>query len=168
MEVVSPGFQGVNNGEEFPVIDVIVSFFQREQLGEIRAGMPITIGVCLEKDGARGIFGGVGSGEVWEVEDRLQQGKGLEGFKRCLACGRPIPRKVFLGEIDKGSGNVGAVRNKTSIKVREAEEGSHVLDSLRSGPTGDTIQFNGVHGKLSRFDNHSKIFYFGGGEATFL
>ena len=28
--------------------------------------MPVTIGVCLEEDGSRGIFGGVN--EVWEVK----------------------------------------------------------------------------------------------------
>ena len=30
MKVVSPGFQGVDDGEEFLVIDVIVSFCWRE------------------------------------------------------------------------------------------------------------------------------------------
>ena len=26
MKIVAPGFQGANNGEEFPVVDVVVSF----------------------------------------------------------------------------------------------------------------------------------------------
>ena len=43
VEVVLPGFQGVDDSEEFLVIDVIVSFCWRERLGEVRAGMPIAI-----------------------------------------------------------------------------------------------------------------------------
>ena len=30
MEVMSPRFQGTDDGEEFPVIDVVVSFHWRE------------------------------------------------------------------------------------------------------------------------------------------
>ena len=173
MEVVSPGLQSTNNGEEFPVIDVIVLFCRREQLGKIGAGMPVTVGVCLEEDGGGGIFGGVccnskGSGEVQEMEDRLQQEKGLEGVKQCLACRRPVPRKVLFGGVNKGSSDIGVVEDKTSIKVHEAKEGSHVFEFLRSGPTCNPIQFDRVHGKLSGFDNHTKVFHFGGGEAAFL
>jgi len=43
VEVVSPGFKGTDDGEEFAVIDIIVSFCLREQLGEVRAGVPIPI-----------------------------------------------------------------------------------------------------------------------------
>ena len=43
MEVMSPGFQGADNSEEFSVIDVIVSFCWREQLGEVGAGVPFAI-----------------------------------------------------------------------------------------------------------------------------
>ena len=37
MEVVSPGFQGADDGKEFSVIDVVVSFSWGERLGKIRA-----------------------------------------------------------------------------------------------------------------------------------
>ena len=76
VEVVLPGFQGVDDSEEFLVIDVIVSFCWREQLGEVRAGMPIAIRVGVEQDGTRGIFRGVGGdgegrSEVGKVKDRF-------------------------------------------------------------------------------------------------
>ena len=38
------------------VIDVIVSFCRGEQLGEIGAWVPVSIGVGLEKDCARCVF----------------------------------------------------------------------------------------------------------------
>ena len=71
---MSPRFQGTDDGKEFSVVDVIVSFCRRERLGEVRAGMSIAIRVGLEKDGTRGVFRSVGGdgegcGEVQEVKD---------------------------------------------------------------------------------------------------
>ena len=43
VEVMSPGFQGADNGEELPVIDIIVLFCWDEQLGEVGAGVPVAI-----------------------------------------------------------------------------------------------------------------------------
>ena len=76
MEVVSPGFQSMDNGKEFTVIDVIVSFSQDKQLREIQTGVSVTIGVGLKKDGIRGVLrsicgNGKGLSEVGEVEDRV-------------------------------------------------------------------------------------------------
>ena len=56
MEVMSPGLQGMDDGEELPVVDVIVSFCWDEQLGEVGAWVPVAVQVSLEEDGARGIF----------------------------------------------------------------------------------------------------------------
>ena len=60
------------------VIDVVISFCWDEQLEEVGAGVPIAIGISLEKDSTRGVFRGVdGNGErfreVWEMEDGSQQ-----------------------------------------------------------------------------------------------
>ena len=43
VEVVPPGFQSSDDSEEFPVIDVVVMFYRREQLGEVGAGVPIAV-----------------------------------------------------------------------------------------------------------------------------
>jgi len=43
MEVVLPGLKGMDDGKEFAVINIIVSFRLRERLGKVRAGMPIPI-----------------------------------------------------------------------------------------------------------------------------
>ena len=59
VEVVSPGFQGSNDSKEFSVIDVIVSFCWGEQLGQVGAGVPLTIRVGLKEDHTRGIFEGI-------------------------------------------------------------------------------------------------------------
>ena len=43
VEVMSPGFKGADDGEEFAIIDIIVSFCLRERLGEVGAGVPIPV-----------------------------------------------------------------------------------------------------------------------------
>ena len=51
MEVVSPRLQGVDDCKECLVIDVIILFSRDEQLGEVGAGVPVTVGVGLKEDG---------------------------------------------------------------------------------------------------------------------
>ena len=47
VEIVSPGLQGMDDGKEFLVIDVIVPLCWDEQLGEIGTRVPIAIGISL-------------------------------------------------------------------------------------------------------------------------
>ena len=86
LEVVTPGFQGSNDGKEFPVVDVVVSFCWGEWLGKVGARVPIAIRVGLEEDCAGGVLEGVGcngegGGKVWEMEDWLGQEEGFESVK---------------------------------------------------------------------------------------
>ena len=48
VEVVLPGLQGTDDGKEFLVIDVVVSFCWGEQLGEVGTGVPLAIQVRLQ------------------------------------------------------------------------------------------------------------------------
>ena len=64
--------------------------------------MPVAVGVGLEEDGARCMFGSVrgdgeGSGEVREVEDGFREEVALEGVEGGLARREPIPGEVLLG-----------------------------------------------------------------------
>jgi hypothetical protein len=56
MEIVTPGFKGSDDSEQFSVIDVIVPLSWAKGLREVGAGMPITVGVSLEEDGAQDVF----------------------------------------------------------------------------------------------------------------
>ena len=47
VEVMSLGFQSSDDNKEFFVIDIVVSFHWREQLGEVRAGMPFAVRVSF-------------------------------------------------------------------------------------------------------------------------
>ena len=102
------------------------------------------------------------------MKDWFRQEEGFEGVKGGLAGRGPVPREVFLREVDEGLGDVGVVRDETMVEVRKPKKGSDILDLFRSWPASNPVQLNGVHGKLSRFDDHSQIFQFSGGEVAFF
>ena len=43
MEVMSPGFEGMDNCQEFVVVDIIILFCWRKGLRKIGAGMPFAV-----------------------------------------------------------------------------------------------------------------------------
>ena len=113
--------------------------------------MPVSIGISLEKDGARCGFRGIrsngeGSGKVGEMEDRFGQEEAFQGLEGRLAGGGPVPRQVLLGEVDERAGDVGVVRDKSAIKISKAKEGAYVLDFGRGRPAGNAVELDGVHG----------------------
>ena len=72
MEVMAPMIQGMNNGKEFLIIDVIVLFCRGERLREIRTGMKISVIVFLHEDSSTGKERSVGHDNegtmnIWEV-----------------------------------------------------------------------------------------------------
>jgi len=111
VKVVSEGFEGTDDGEEFAVVDIIVSFCLRERLGEVGTGVPIAVRVGLEEDSARCVFRGIGSdgergGGVGEVKDWFGQEEGFQGVEGGLTDGGPVPLEVFFCEVDEGAGDV--------------------------------------------------------------
>ena len=112
--------------------------------------MPFAIQVSLKEDSTGGVLGSIshdceGGSEVREVEDRFRQEKGFEDVERGLTSGGPVPREVFLGEVDKGLCDVGVVRNETVVEVYKAKEGSDILDFLGGWPACNSIQLDGIH-----------------------
>ena len=65
-------------------------------------------------------------------------------------------------------GDCGIVRDKPTVEVGEAKEGLYILDFNWGWPGSDSIQFDWVHGKLTGFYNHSKVFDFWDVKLTFL
>ena len=135
--------------------------------------MPVTVGVGLEEDGARHMFRHVcgdseGGGEIGKVEDGFREEKSFEGVEGGLAGGRPIPREVLLGEIEEWTSDIGVVRDEVAVEIGEAEERADVFHLGWSRPTCNSIKFDGVHGQLAGFNNHSKVFYLVGGGLALL
>ena len=169
MEVVAPRLQGANDGEEFAVIDVVISFSGGERLGEVGAGVPISVGISLEKDGTGHVFGGVsgdgeGSGEIREAKDGFCEEEAFEGIEGGLARRGPIPREVFLGEIKERAGDIGIIGDESSVETGEAKERANIFHLGWSWPTCDAVELYGVHGQLAGFHDHAEVFDLVGGE----
>ena len=75
---------------------------------------------------------------------------------------------VFLGEGKVGVDHGGVVWDEAMVEVGEAQEGLYFLDFGRSGPAGDSIKFDWVHGELPQFDYHAEVFHLRGGKLAFL
>ena len=57
-------------------------------------------------------------------------------------------------------GNYGIVGDEPTIEVGKAKEGLYVLDFGRGQPSSNTVKLDWVHGKLTGFHDHSKVFDF--------
>ena len=135
--------------------------------------MPVTVGVGLEEDGAGRVFGcvsgdGEGGGEIGEVEDGFCEEEAFEGIKGGLAGGRPIPGEVFLGEVEKRASDIRIVGDEPAVEIGKAEERVNIFYFSWCRPVCDAVEFDGVHGQLAGFHDHSKVFHLIGGEFAFL
>ena len=173
VEIVAPGFQGANNGEKFAIIDIVIPFSGGKGLRQVGAWVPIAVGVGLEKDGARRMFGSVrgdgeGGGEVRKVKDGLRKEEAFEGIEGGLARRGPVPGKILLGEVEKGASDIGVVGNEPTVEIGEPKKRANILYFGWHRPVYDTVELDGVHGQLAGFHNHSKVFHLVGGELALL
>ena len=131
--------------------------------------MPVTVGVGLEEDSAGCMFRRIGGnskrgGEIREVENGFREEEAFKGVERGLARGGPVPREVFLGEVEERASDVGVVRDEVAVEIGEAKERANIFHLGRSRPIRDSVEFNRVHGQLTRFNDHAKVFDFVGGK----
>ena len=75
---------------------------------------------------------------------------------------------VFLSKVKEGVGDSRVVGYKLMVEVSKVQEGLYTLDFDRGWPGGDSVEFDWIHGKLTRFHNHSKVFDFRDVELAFL
>ena len=54
------------------------------------------------------------------------------------------------------------------VEIGKAKEGIYFLDFGGGWPGSNAIEFDWVHGKLTRFHNHSKVFDFRDVKLAFL
>ena len=173
VEIVVPGLQGANNSEKFSVINIVITFGGGEGLREVRAGVPVAVGVSLKEDGTRRMFGGVcgdgeGGREVREVKDGFGEEEAFEGVKGGLARRGPVPGEVLLSKVEEGASNVGVVGDESSVEIGEPEERANIFHLGWRRPICNAIELDGVHGQLAGLYDHSEVFYLVGGELAFL
>ena len=94
------------------------------------------------------------------MEDGAGQEELFEFIEGSLISRSPVPVIVFLGEVEERAGDDGVVGDELMVKVGTAKERLYVLDFGHGWPGGDAIEFDWVHGELTGFHNHSKVFNF--------
>ena len=107
-EVMLPLLQCMKDCQQFPIVDVIISFNHAEGLGVISTGVEISIGVHPHKDSSSGSKGGVGHDMEWlqdirHVQDRGRYKDFLELDKGFILSQSPSEGNPFLSEIMEGS-----------------------------------------------------------------
>ena len=113
--------------------------------------MPIAVGVGLEEDSARRMFGRVcgnskRGGEVREMENGFGEEEAFEGIEGGLARRGPVPGEVLLGEIKEGAGDIGVVRDEASVEIGEAKERANIFHLGWGRPARDPVKFDWIHG----------------------
>ena len=92
----------------------------------------------------------------------------LELIKGLLTSRGPVPAVVLFCEIKQGADYCRVVRDELIIEVGKTKEGLYILDFSGSRPSSDAVEFDWVHGELTRFYNHSKVFNFRNIKLAFL
>ena len=128
-KVMTPLLESLDDGKEFPVIDVIVSFCQREGGRMIGTGTEISIGVFLHEHSSSGSegsvchdkegFGGVRHLNYWGGKESF-----FEFDEHVVLSLSPMEVNPLLGWVVKWSGKYREVGDKLSIEVTASDEGS--------------------------------------------
>ena len=59
-----------------------------------------------------------------------------------------------------GAGDGGVVGNEPTVEVGKAKERSYIFDFGWGRPGSNAVEFDRVHGELTGFHDHSKVFNF--------
>ena len=79
LQVMAPVFESMNDGEQLPIVDVIISFSGRECLREISTGVEISVTILLHKDSPASNKGSVSHDDKRTTDIRkMQHGDSLE------------------------------------------------------------------------------------------
>ena len=164
-EVVVPLLQGLDDHKEFSIIDVIVSFCQREDGRVICTGMEISVRIFLHKYSSRSSEGGIGHdkegfGGVWHLDHRGRKEHFFKFDKGVVLFLSPMEGNPFLGQIMEWSGECGEVRDELLVEVAKSDEGSDCFYRLGGLPLFHGLQFGGIHEYFSICDYQSQVLHF--------
>ena len=142
LEVMTPVIECMYDCQEFMIVNVIVPFSGREGLGEIGAGMKVTITILLHEYPSAGKEGSICHDneqllDIREVQDWSSLEVGEQGGKGGLLGGSPCPGGVLLSESSERCDNIQETRDELPIEVAETEESVNGLDGLWWRPSCD-------------------------------
>jgi hypothetical protein len=126
-QIVSPMFEGNNDGQEFLVIDLIVHF-SREELARVEGNrMQTSFIIILAADSSQSIIRSIwlndtGLGRVIMVEYRARAEGFLEGIECLLGSRGPFELCILLEQGCQWCCNLGVVLHKASVEICKAQK----------------------------------------------
>ena len=123
--VVAPGTEGMDDAEEFPIVDLIVLFGRGEGLRNEGTRMPYIVNIILVENSTCRKERGVSLNlkwlcAVWNKKDRILHKTEFEVGKGVIAFGGLKPGCCLLQQFVKGSCKISIMINKTMIKVTKS------------------------------------------------
>ncbi|KIM60182.1 hypothetical protein SCLCIDRAFT_124808, partial [Scleroderma citrinum Foug A] len=155
LQVVSPGFEGLENSEELLVMHVVV------QLGHSE---------CARIEGNR-LNLAIGTGDGQDTSDRIVQSVGFNSNRgarlivskdgsSCEGLLQLIEgTSTVLGEVPGGIFPSKPIEYEAMVEVREAEEGLDVLYLMWFGPIANSSDFVLRHCQTVRGEEVSEVFH---------
>ena len=126
LEVVPPGSESLEDGEQLLVVDIVVEFRGGKRPG-VECDQMNFVFETYGDDGSEGVVGGISLNDNRNVRDLLGQcwSRGedlLEGVEGFLALFGPDPRSGRTSEAGEGDRNIRVERNEATIKISKSQE----------------------------------------------
>ena len=127
LEIMSPMIQGMDNGEELLIIDIVVPLCRGEHLREVGTGVKVTVIILLHEDSATGQERGISHNDermtdIWEVKYWSHLKCGQYRGEGSLLIRSPGPGVILLSEGGNGGNCVGETRDEATIEVAKTQE----------------------------------------------
>src|SRR5882724_2791774 len=151
LKVVAPLSEGLEYGEQFFVVDLVVEFRWLHAVGVECDRVDVTIvGGDLGDDCSDCIVRSIGLNDNGVVRVEMCQDGGLcegcfEGFKHLGVVGAPDEQGILSGKANQGDDDVGEPLNELTIKVGKTQECLDCFEVSRGQPDTDCIGLCGVH-----------------------
>src|SRR5882724_11256416 len=151
LEVVAPLSEGLEYGEQFLVVDLVVELCWLRAAGVECDQVDVAIvGGDLGDDRSNCIVRSISLNDNGVVRVEMRQDRGLcegrfEGFKCFGVVGAPDEWGILLGKANQGDDDVGEPLNESTIKVGETQECLDCFEVSRGRPDTDRIGLGGVH-----------------------
>ncbi|KIN97975.1 hypothetical protein M404DRAFT_158956, partial [Pisolithus tinctorius Marx 270] len=139
LKVVAPGPECFENSKQFLVVGVIIQFRGRQSLGVECNQMNLAVTTGDRKDAGDGIVRSIGLDSDRNPGDEM------------------IPRSPLAGKPSQQYDDVRVIKDKTAVKIGEAEEGLNILDLVRLRPVADGLDLFLQHREAGRGKVESEV-----------
>ena len=162
-QVVTPNPEGLEDGQQLLVVDVVVEFSPIERPRVERNRMNFTRLRVDRQDSSESIVRGISLDDDRTIRLPVEQDRsGSEGLLQVLEGGASLigeeERGTLTGEAGQRNDDVGVVVDEATIEVSEAQERLNVLHVARFRPVLNDFDLSRRHRQTTRGKDIPKVF----------